>query len=66
MKSCPNLASTQLQSRKKVQQKFRDIACKAKFFTPCLKQADKVYVATFHSVLRQGAIEISELRTGFV
>ena len=32
MKSWPNVASKQVQSRKKVQQKYRDIACKAIFF----------------------------------
>ena len=32
MKSWPNVATKQLQSRKKVQQKSRDIACKANFF----------------------------------
>ena len=31
MKSWPNVASKQLQSRKKVQQKYRDIACKQIF-----------------------------------
>ena len=31
MKSWPNVASSQLQLRKIVQQKFRDIACKANF-----------------------------------
>ena len=34
----------------KVQHKYRDIACKAKFFPPCLKQADKISLATSHSV----------------
>ena len=46
MKSWPNVASKQLQSRKKVQQKYRDIACKANFFPPYLRQATKIYVAT--------------------
>ena len=31
MKSWPNVATKQLQSRKKVRQKYRDIACKANF-----------------------------------
>ena len=64
MKSWPNVASRQLQSRKKVQQKYRVIACKAKFFPPYLRQAAKIYVATFH--IRQETIEISEQRTAFV
>ena len=34
LKSWPNVASRQLQSRKKVQQKYKNIACKAKFFPP--------------------------------
>ena len=66
MKSWPNVASRQLQSRKKVQQKYKDIACKAKFFPPYLRQAAKTYVATSHSVVRQETIEISEHRTVFV
>ena len=60
------LASKQLQSRKKVQQKYRDIACKANFFPPYLRQAAKIYVATSHSVVRQETIEISEQKPGFV
>ena len=35
----------------KVQQKYTDIACKAKFFPPYLRQAAKIYVATSHSVV---------------
>ena len=66
MKSWPNVASRQLQSRKKVQQKYKDIACKAKFFPPYLRQAAKTYVATCHSVVRQETIEISKQRTAFV
>ena len=66
MKSWPNVASTKLQSRKKVQQKYRDIACKANFFPPYLRQAAKIYVATSHCVVRQETIEISEQRTAFV
>ena len=66
MKSWPNVASRQLQSRKKVQQKYRDIACKAKFSPPYLTQAAKVYVATSHSVVRPETIEKSEQRTAFV
>ena len=60
MKSWPNMASIQLQSRKKVQQKYRDIACKAKFFSPYLRQAAKIYVATSHRMVRHETIEISE------
>ena len=66
MKSSPNVASKQLQSRKKVQQKYRDIACKANFFPPYLRQAAKIYVATSYIVVRQETIEISEERTAFV
>ena len=66
VKSWPNVASKQLQSRKKVQQKYRDIACKANFFPPYLRQAAKIYVATSHSVVRQETIEKSEQRTAFV
>ena len=66
MKSWPNVASRQLQSRIKVQQKYKDIACKAKFFPPYLRQAAKTYVATSHSVVRQETIEISQQRTAFV
>ena len=65
VKSRPNVASKQLQSRKKVQQKYRDIACKANFFPPYLRQAAKIYVATSYSVVRQETIEIPEQRTGF-
>ena len=63
VKSWPNVASRQLQSRKNVQQKYKDIACKANFFPPYLRQAAKTYVATSHSVVRQETIEISEQRT---
>ena len=66
MKSWPNVASKQLQSRKKVQQKYRDIACKAIFSPPHLRQAAKIYVATSHNVVRQETLEISEQRTAFV
>ena len=52
--------------KKKVQQKYKDIACKAKFFPPYLRQAAETYVATSHSVVRQETIEISEQRTAFV
>ena len=34
VKSWPIVAWRQLQSRKKVKQKYKDIACKAKFFPP--------------------------------
>ena len=40
----------------KVQEKFRDIACK--IFTHW-RQAAKIYVATSHSVVRQKTVEIS-------
>ena len=50
----------------KVQQKNRDIACKANFFPPYLRQAAKIYVSTSYSVVRQETIEISEQRTAFV
>ena len=66
MKSWPNVASRQLQSCKKEQQNYRDIAGKAKFSPPYLKQAAKTYVATSHSVVRPETIEISEQRTAFV
>ena len=41
VKSWPNVAPRQLQSRKKVHQKYTDIACKAKFFPSYLTQAAK-------------------------
>ena len=63
VKSWPNVATKQLQSRKKVQQKFRDIACKANVFPPYVRQAAKIYVATSHSVVRLETIEISKQRT---
>ena len=66
MKSWPNVATKQLQSRKKVQQKYRDPACKANFFPFYLTQASKIYVATSHSVVRLETIEISEQRTAFI
>ena len=66
MKSWPNVASRQLQSCKKVEQKYKDIACKVKFSPPYLRQAAKTYVATSHSVVWQDTIEISEQRTAFV
>ena len=50
----------------KVQQKYRDIACKANFLPPYLRQAAKTYVSTSYSVVRQETIEISEQRTAFV
>ena len=43
----------------KVQQKYRDTACKAIFFSFYLTQASKIYVATYHSVVRLETIEIS-------
>ena len=51
---------------KKVQQKYIDIACKAKCFPPYLRQAAKIYVATSHDAVRQETIEISGQRTAFV
>ena len=66
MKSWPNVATKQLQSCKKVQQKSRDIACKAKFFPPYLGQVAKIYVATFHNVVWLETIEISKQRTAFI
>ena len=65
VKSWPNVASKQLQSRKKVQQKYRDIACKANFFPPFLRLAAKIYVATSYGVVRQETIEISEQKNCF-
>ena len=39
----------------KVQQKYRDIACKAKFFPPYLRQAAKIYVATSCNIPQCGS-----------
>ena len=50
----------------KVQQKYRNIGCKANFFLPYLRQAAKIYVATSHSVVRQETIKISEERAAFI
>ena len=50
----------------KVQQNYRDIACKANFSPPYLRQAAKIFVSTSYSVVRQETIEISEQRTAFV
>ena len=66
MKSWPNVATKQLQSRKKVQQKSRGIVCKAKFFPPYLRQVAKIYVATSHNVVWLEIIEISKQRTAFI
>ena len=66
MKSWPNVATKQLQSRKKVQQKYRDTACRSNFFPFYLTQASKIYVATSHCVVRLETIEISEQRTAFL
>ena len=66
MKSWPNVATKQLQSRKKVQQKYRDTACKANFFPFYLTRASKIYVVTSHSVVRLETIEISLQRTAFI
>ena len=66
MKSWPNVATKRLQSCKKVQQKSRDIACKAKFFPPYLRQVAKIYVATSHNVVWLETIEISKQRTAFI
>ena len=65
VKSWPNVAPRQLQSRKKVQEKGRDIAWKAKIFPPYWRQAAKTYVATSHSVVRQETIEISKQKSVF-
>ena len=51
---------------KKVQQKGRDIACKAKFFPPYLRQVAKIYVATSHNVVWLETIEISKQKTAFI
>ena len=66
VKSWPNVATKQLQSCKKVQQKSRDIACKAEFFPPYLRQVAKMYVATSHNVVWLETIEISKQRTAFI
>ena len=66
MKSWPNVARKRLQSCKKVQQKSRDIACKAKFLPPYLRQVAKIYVATSHNVVWLETIEISKQRTAFI
>ena len=52
----------------KVQQKYRDIACKVKFSSAFffLRKAAKIYAATPHNVVRQETIEISLQRTAFV
>ena len=60
VKSWPNVATKQLQSRKNVQQEYRDTACKVKLFPFYLTQASKIYVATSHSVARLETVEISE------
>ena len=67
VKSWPNVAAKQLQSRKKVQQKYKDTACKAIFFPFYLTQASKIYVATSHSVVRLETIQLetSEQKTDF-
>ena len=46
--------------------KYRNIACVAIFFPPCLRQAATIYVPTSHNVVRQETIEISEQRTTLV
>ena len=53
-------------AKKKVQQKYRDMACKATFFPPYLRKAAKIHVAASHSEVRQEKIEISEQITAFV
>ena len=65
MKSWPNVASKQLQSRKKYNKNIETLLSK-QFFPPYLRQAAKSYVATSHSMVRQETIEISEQRTVFV
>ena len=66
MKSWPNVATKQLQSCKKVQQKSRDIACTAIFFPTYLRQVAEIYVATSHNVFWLETIEISKQRTAFI
>ena len=66
VKSWPNVATKQLQSCKTVQQKSRDITCKAKFFPPYLRKVAKIYVATSHNVVWLETIEISKQRTAFI
>ena len=66
VKSWPNVATKRLQSCNKVQQKSRDIACKAKFFPPYLRQVAKIYVATSQNVVWLEKIEISKQRTAFI
>ena len=61
VKRWPNVAVQQLLSRKKVQLKYREIACKATFsHTTYLRQAAKIYVATSYSMVRPETIEISQ------
>ena len=66
MKSWPNVASKQLQSRKKYNKNKKTLLAKQIFFPPYLRQAAKIYVSTSYSVVRQDTIEISEQRTAFV
>ena len=66
MKSWPNVASKQLQSRKKYNKNIETLLAKQIFFPPYLRQAAKIYVSTSYSVVQQETIEISEQRTAFV
>ena len=66
VKSWPNVASKQLQSRKKYNKNIETLLAKRIFFLPYLRQAAKIYVSTSYSVVRQETIEISEQRTAFV
>ena len=58
VKSWPNVASNQLQSRKIIQPKYRVLAWKAKYFLSYLTQEGKIFVTTSHSMVRQDSIEI--------
>ena len=66
VKSWPNVASKQLQSRKKYNKNIETMLAKQIFFPPYLREAAKIYVSTSYSVVRQETIEISEHRTAFV
>ena len=66
VKSWPNVASKQLQSRKKYNKNIETMLAKQTFFPPYLREAAKIYVSTSYSVVRQETIEISEQTTAFV
>ena len=65
MKSWPNVASKQLQLRKRYNKNTETLLAK-QFFPPYLRQAAKIFVSTSYSVVRQETIEISEQTTAFV